>query len=104
MGVAKKIPSLGGFTPVESLLKGGSSKDIFNVKNLWGDTMSIIQKPSLILNKDSLTGQGKDSNKSITTAQKQEAERDATTKRNNFLNEYGDATTFRQRKDSGLSV
>lgn len=103
MGV-KKIPSLGAVTPIESLLKGGSAKDLFSPKNWISDTMAVIRKPSLVLNKDGLTGQGDQSHKTLTSADKENDKNVAQTKARNFASEYGDATLFRQRKDSGLSV
>lgn len=103
MGV-KKIPSLGAVTPIESLLKGGSAKDLFSPKNWISDTMEVIRKPSLVLNKDGLTGQGDQSHKTLTSAAKEDEKNTAQTKARNFANDYGDATLFRQRKDSGLTV
>ncbi len=103
MGV-KKIPSLGAVTPIESLLKGGSAKDIFSPKNWWGDTMEVIRKPSLVLNKDGLTGQGDQSHKTLTSAAKEDEKNAAQGAARDFKSAYGDATTFRQRKDAGLKV
>ena len=103
MGV-KKIPSLGAATPIESLLKGGSAKDLFSPKNWMSDTMAVIQKPSLILNKDGLTGQGAQSHKTLTSADKETDKNIEQSKARGFKGEYGDATLFRQRKDSGLTV
>lgn len=68
---ASNIPSLGGFTPIESLVKGGSAKDIFNPMNIWNDGVSVLQKPSSLFTKETLTGTGKNTEKSRTKAQEE---------------------------------
>ncbi|QJD54749.1 hypothetical protein PssvBMR4_gp51 [Pseudomonas phage MR4] len=84
---ASNIPSLGGFTPVESLLKGGSAKDIFNPMNIWNDGVGVLQKPSSLLTKETLTGMGKDTEKSRTKAQ-EEADDAATKKSSRETNKW----------------
>jgi hypothetical protein len=66
--------------------------------------MAVIQKPSLVLNKDGLTGQGKQSQKTLTSAAKEDDKNIVQAAERTFKQTYGDATTYRNRKDSGLQV
>lgn len=107
MGVSKvtsKIPSLGGFTPLEGLLKGGSARDLFSPKNWMSDTMLALQKPSTVLNAEYLSGQGDKGGKSLTSTDKEADKNQLAGRERKFVNEYGEANTFRNRKDSGLQV
>jgi hypothetical protein len=67
MGVAKALPSMGAFTPIESMLKGGSASDLFSPKNWMSDTMMALQKPSTVLNAKYLVGQDDKGGKTLTS-------------------------------------
>lgn len=97
----KSIPSLGGFTPIESLIKGGSGKDIFSFSNMLNDGMGVLQKPSSLLNKETLLGVGKDTEKTKTKAQEEEYAA-ATASANRNTNKWFNWTP--NRTSSGLSV
>lgn len=68
----KAIPSLGVMTPLESLAKGGSAKELFNPMNITNDFMGVLQKPSSLLNKETLTGQGENTERSRSVVKEEE--------------------------------
>ena len=103
MGVAKAIPSLGAFTPIESMLKGGSSKTL-NPMSLFQDTKTVLSKPSDFLNKQTLTGQGKGSAQTFTEQKQQKQAETKQAQRNAWYGTYGDAETFRNNKDAGVGL
>lgn len=103
MGVAKAIPSLGAFTPIESMLKGGSSK-VLNPMSLFEDTKTVLGKPSAFLNKQTLTGQGKGSAQTFTEQKKQAQEEQQTATRNAWYGTYGDAEAFRRKQDASVGL
>lgn len=103
MGVAKAIPSLGAFTPIESMLKGGSSKTL-NPMSLFQDTKTVLSKPSDFLNKQTLTGQGKGSAQTFTEQKETKQAETAQAQRNAWYGTYGDAETFRKNKDAGVGL
>ena len=70
----KSIPSLGVMTPLESLAKGGSAKELFNPMNITNDFMGVLQKPSSLLNKETLTGQGDNTERSRSVVAEEEAD------------------------------
>lgn len=84
MGV-KSIPSLGVMTPLESLAKGGSAKELFNPMNITNDFMGVLRKPSSLLNKETLTGQGEDTerSRSVVSDEEDEAKAKELNRRNN---------------------
>lgn len=104
MGVAKALPSMGAFTPIESMLKGGSASDLFSPKNWMNDTMMALQKPSTVLNAKYLVGQDDKGGKTLTSQAKEADKTKETQGRQNFLNKYGDAEGFRNRVNAGLQV
>lgn len=104
MGVAKNIPSLGALTPIESLIKGGSAKDVFSPKNWLSDTTAVLQKPSRLLNAKTLTGQGDKGGQTLTSQDKQTEKLTEQQTSRNFISKYGDAKAFRDRVDAGLQV
>lgn len=98
---AKAIPSLGGFTPIESLIKGGSGKDIFSFSNMLNDGMGVLQKPSSLFNKETLLGVGDNTEKTRTKAQEEDdaaATAESTRNTNKWLNWTPNRTS------SGLKV
>lgn len=99
------IPSLGGFTPIESLVKGGSAKDIFNPMNIWNDGVGVLQKPSSLFTKETLTGTGKDTEKSRTKAQ-EEADSAAAQQSSREANKWLNWTPSRSSTNTktGLSI
>lgn len=99
MGVAKAIPSLGAFTPIESMLKGGSSKTL-NPMSLFQDTKTVLSKPSDFLNKQTLTGQGKGSAQTFTEQKKQAQEETTSAQRRAWYGTYGNAQAFRDMVDA----
>lgn len=99
------IPSLGGFTPIESLVKGGSAKEIFNPINIWNDGASVLQKPSSLLTKETLTGMGKDTERSRSKVQ-EEADSAAAQQSSRDTNKWLNWTPSRSSTNTktGLSI
>ncbi|QHJ79496.1 MAG: hypothetical protein [Caudoviricetes sp.] len=97
MGVSK-IPSMGALTPIESLIKGGSAKDLFSPKNWVSDTMAVIQKPSTVLNAKYLTGQDDKGGKTLTSQAKEQEKNYDSGVRRDFANQYGNAEAFANSK------
>lgn len=77
--------------------------DLAKPKNLLGDGMMLLRKPSMLLEPDTLmTSIG--AQKSLTTKAK---EADASAERasqSRFIDKYGDAQGFRDRVNAGLQV
>lgn len=97
MGVSK-LPSMGAFTPIESLIKGGSAKDLFSPKNWMSDTMMAIQKPSTVLNAKYLTGQDDKGGKTLTSQDTEEDKNRASQAVRDFQGMYGNAQSFADNK------
>lgn len=93
MGVARAVPSLGAFTPLESMIKGGSSK-VLNPMSLVEDTKTVLSKPSSFLNKQTLTGQGSGSAQTFTEQKKSADAANAESGRRAWYGAYGDAVKF----------
>jgi len=103
MGVAKAIPSLGALTPIESMLKGGSSK-VLNPMSLVDDTKTILSKPSAVINRQTFTGRGDGSAQTFTEQRKTAEATRAEEGRKAWFGVYGDATSFRNRVDANGGV
>ncbi len=99
MGV-KSIPSLGVMTPLESLAKGGSAKELFNPMNITNDFMGVLRKPSSLMNRETLTGQGDNTerSRSVVESEQEDAKaKNANRDANRWLN-------WTPSRSSGLQV
>lgn len=89
MGVAKSFTS--------------NLSDLLKPKNIIGDGIMLLKKPSMLLEKDTLKA-GFGANKSLTTqAQENEVSEERATQ-SRFIDKYGDAQGFRNRVNAGLQI
>lgn len=97
MGVSK-LPSFGTMTPLESIIKGGSAKDVLSPNNALKDWMGIIQKPRTILNAKAISGQADPDGKSLVTKNKEAKQSGDAQAIRDFQGMYGNAEGFANGK------
>lgn len=89
MGVAKKFTD--------------NVVDLAKPKNLLGDGMMLLRKPSMLLEPDTLMA-GIGAKKSLTTQAKENEASAERASQSRFIDKYGDAQGFRDRVNAGLQV